>query len=161
MKESKFQQAANDEHKPRLQRNRRFFFWRFLAIFGGLSIFFFFALGFVAYLVSDQLPQSHFRSSLLYIFCGVPLAFCVSVCCHVSLSSYDIMCHHLLSSVIHNHTSSHIICVIRCHHGPLGGWGLTCDVNMTHQVSTSCAHHWLHHISEALQIGRASCRERV
>lgn len=63
--------------RPSWQRNRRFIFLRFLTIFGGIAIFFLFAIGIILYFFSDQLPTSHFRGGLLLMVYGIPAAFTV------------------------------------------------------------------------------------
>jgi signal transduction histidine kinase len=63
--------------KPPWRRNRRFIFWRFAIIFGGISILFLAAIGIVAYLVMHT-PQPQLerpRLAFLIPFCGVPLVF--------------------------------------------------------------------------------------
>jgi signal transduction histidine kinase len=63
--------------KPPWRRNRRFIFWRFVIIFGGISILFLAAIGIVAYLVLHT-PQPQLerpRLAVLIPFCAVPLGF--------------------------------------------------------------------------------------
>jgi signal transduction histidine kinase len=63
--------------RPPWQRNRRFIFWRFAFIFGGISILFLAAIGIVTYL-AVQTPQLQFerpRLAILFPFCAVPLGF--------------------------------------------------------------------------------------
>jgi signal transduction histidine kinase len=57
------------------QRNRRFIFWRFAFIFGGISIFFLVAIGLVIFLITGQPLPDHIRGGLLVAVCGVPFAF--------------------------------------------------------------------------------------
>ncbi|MGB7873482.1 MAG: ATP-binding protein [Anaerolineales bacterium] len=61
--------------RPPWQRNRRFMFWRFAMIFGGISIFFLTAIGVILYLVFGQANPDFSPATLLTIICGVPLAF--------------------------------------------------------------------------------------
>ncbi len=60
---------------PPWERHRRFIFWRFAFIFGGISILFLAAIGIVIYLVLTMLPSERPRISMLIPICGVPLAF--------------------------------------------------------------------------------------
>lgn len=67
-------------HHPRLfkrpwRRNRRFIFWRFALIFGGISILFLTAIGIVIYLVVNLPHPEGPRIGILIPLCGVPLAF--------------------------------------------------------------------------------------
>jgi len=57
------------------QRNRRFIFWRFAFIFGGISIFFLVAIGLVIFLITGQPLPDHVRGGLLVAVCGVPFVF--------------------------------------------------------------------------------------
>ncbi len=61
--------------RPPWQHNRRFIFWRFAMIFGGISIFFLTAIGIIIYLVFGQPNPNFSPASLLAVICGVPLAF--------------------------------------------------------------------------------------
>jgi two-component system OmpR family sensor kinase/two-component system sensor histidine kinase BaeS len=62
--------------RPHWQHNRRFIFWRFAIIFGGISILFLAAIGVVAYLVINlPHPERSPRIGVLIPLCGVPLAF--------------------------------------------------------------------------------------
>ena len=61
--------------RPPWRRNRRFIFWRFAVIFGGISILFLAAIGIVFYLVITILPSERPRIGMLIPLCGVPLAF--------------------------------------------------------------------------------------
>jgi len=61
--------------RPPWARNRRFIFWRFAMIFGGMSIFFLTAIGIILYLVFSQTNPDFSPASLLAVICGVPLAF--------------------------------------------------------------------------------------
>jgi two-component system OmpR family sensor kinase/two-component system sensor histidine kinase BaeS len=61
--------------RPPWGRNRRFIFWRFAVIFGGISILFLAAIGIVIYLVLTMLPSERPRIGMLIPICGVPLAF--------------------------------------------------------------------------------------
>lgn len=61
--------------RPPWKRNRRFIFWRFAVIFGGISILFLAAIGIVMYLVINMLPPERPRIGMLIPICGVPLAF--------------------------------------------------------------------------------------
>jgi len=60
---------------PHWQRNRRFIFWRFAFIFGGISILFLVAIGIVAYLVITLPHPERPRIGILIPLCGVPLVF--------------------------------------------------------------------------------------
>ena len=60
--------------RPPWQRNRRFIFWRFAMVFGGISIFFLTAIGIILYLVFGQSPN-YSPITLLAIVCGLPLSF--------------------------------------------------------------------------------------
>ena len=60
--------------KPHWQRNRRFIFWRFALIFGGISVFFLLGIGVILYLVFGQTPN-YSPITLLAIICGLPFAF--------------------------------------------------------------------------------------
>jgi two-component system OmpR family sensor kinase/two-component system sensor histidine kinase BaeS len=60
---------------PPWARNRRFMFWRFAFIFGGISLFFLTAIVLVIYLVFNQTDPNYSPITLLAILCGVPLAF--------------------------------------------------------------------------------------
>jgi two-component system OmpR family sensor kinase/two-component system sensor histidine kinase BaeS len=60
---------------PPWVRNRRFIFWRFAMIFGGISIFFLTAIGIILYLVFAQTNPDFSPVTLLAVICGVPLAF--------------------------------------------------------------------------------------
>ncbi len=61
---------------PPWQRNRRFIFWRFAMIFGGISFFFLTAIGIVLYLVFGQTHPENFPVGLVVTaICGVPLFF--------------------------------------------------------------------------------------
>jgi signal transduction histidine kinase len=61
--------------RPPWRRNRRFIFWRFAIIFGGISILFLAAIGIVVYLVMHTPQLERPRVGILIPFCGVPLAF--------------------------------------------------------------------------------------
>jgi two-component system OmpR family sensor kinase/two-component system sensor histidine kinase BaeS len=61
--------------RPPWTRHRRFIFWRFAMVFGGISIFFLTAIGIILYLVFDPSNQNYSPTVLLAILCGVPLAF--------------------------------------------------------------------------------------
>jgi signal transduction histidine kinase len=61
--------------RPPWARNRRFMFWRFATIFGGISIFFLTAIGIILYLVLSQTNPDFSPASLLAVICAVPLAF--------------------------------------------------------------------------------------
>jgi len=61
--------------RPPWQRNRRFIFWRFALIFGGISILFLAAIGIVIYLIINMIPPERPRIGMLIPICGVPLAF--------------------------------------------------------------------------------------
>ena len=54
--------------KPHWQRNRRFIFWRFALIFGGISVFFLLGIGVILYLVFGQTPN-YSPITLLAIIC--------------------------------------------------------------------------------------------
>jgi len=60
--------------RPPWQRNRRFIFWRFAMIFGGISVFFLLGIGIILYLVFGQTPN-YSPITLLAIVCGLPLSF--------------------------------------------------------------------------------------
>jgi signal transduction histidine kinase len=62
--------------RPHWQHNRRFIFWRFAMIFGGISVFFLLGIGIILYLVFGQTPN-YSPITLLAIICGLPLAFMV------------------------------------------------------------------------------------
>jgi two-component system OmpR family sensor kinase/two-component system sensor histidine kinase BaeS len=57
------------------RHNRRFIFWRFAFIFGGISILFLAAIGIVAYLVTNLQHPERPRIGALIPLCSVPLAF--------------------------------------------------------------------------------------
>jgi signal transduction histidine kinase len=59
---------------PPWVRNRRFIFWRFAMIFGGISALFLIGIGIILYLVFGQTPN-YSPITLLAIICGLPLAF--------------------------------------------------------------------------------------
>jgi signal transduction histidine kinase len=61
--------------RPHWQRNRRFIFWRFALIFGGISILFLTAIGIVIYLAINLPHPDRPRIGILIPLCGVPLAF--------------------------------------------------------------------------------------
>ena len=61
--------------RPPWRRNRRFIFWRFAFIFGGISILFLAAIGIVIYLVINLPHPEQPRIAILIPLCGVPLAF--------------------------------------------------------------------------------------
>ena len=61
--------------RPPWRRNRRFIFWRFAIIFGGISIFFLAAIGLIIYLITGQALPDHFRGGLLAAVCGIPFVF--------------------------------------------------------------------------------------
>jgi signal transduction histidine kinase len=67
------------EHSHHFRRpwrhNRRFIFWRFAFIFGGISILFLAAIGIVAYLVINLPHPNRPNIGILIPLCGVPLAF--------------------------------------------------------------------------------------
>jgi two-component system OmpR family sensor kinase/two-component system sensor histidine kinase BaeS len=60
---------------PPWGRNRRFMFWRFAMVFGGISVFFLTAIGIILYLIFSQTNPDYSPATLLAILCGVPLAF--------------------------------------------------------------------------------------
>ena len=67
---------AHPHHfRPPWRRNRRFIFWRFALIFGGISILFLAAIGIVIYLAMHTPQTERPRIGILIPFCGVPLAF--------------------------------------------------------------------------------------
>jgi len=59
---------------PPWGRHRRFIFWRFAMIFGGISVLFLLGIGIILYLVFGQTPD-YSPITLLAIICGLPLAF--------------------------------------------------------------------------------------
>lgn len=61
--------------RPPWGRHRRFIFWRFAMIFGGISVFFLTAIGIILYLAFSQTNPDYSPASLLSVICGVPLAF--------------------------------------------------------------------------------------
>ena len=61
--------------RPPWGRHRRFIFWRFAMIFGGISILFLTAIGIILYLVFSRTIPDYSPATLLAIICGVPLAF--------------------------------------------------------------------------------------
>ena len=61
--------------RPPWTRNRRFIFWRFAMIFGGISIFFLTAIGIILYLLFGQTHPEFSPVNLMAAICGVPLAF--------------------------------------------------------------------------------------
>ena len=67
------------EHSHHFRRpwrhNRRFIFWRFAIIFGGISILFLAAIGIVAYLVINLPHPNRPNIGILIPLCGVPLTF--------------------------------------------------------------------------------------
>jgi len=60
---------------PPWQRNRRFIFWRFAIIFGGMVFFFLSAIILVIYLITGQTLPDYLRGGLLAVVCGIPFAF--------------------------------------------------------------------------------------
>ncbi|MGD8406373.1 MAG: ATP-binding protein [Anaerolineales bacterium] len=63
-------------YRPSWGQNRRFIFWRFAMIFGGMSLFFLTAIGIVLYLVFGQTHPENFPVGLVVTaICGVPLFF--------------------------------------------------------------------------------------
>jgi signal transduction histidine kinase len=60
--------------RPPRERHRRFIFWRFAMIFGGISVLFLLGIGIILYLVFGQAPN-YSPITLLAIICGLPLAF--------------------------------------------------------------------------------------
>jgi len=64
----------NHQFRPPWQRNRRFIFWRFAMVFGGISVFFLLGIGIILYLVFGQAPN-YSPITLLAIVCGLPLSF--------------------------------------------------------------------------------------
>jgi len=60
---------------PPWQRNRRFLFWRFAIIFGGMVFFFLAAIVLIIYLVTGQSLPDYLRGGLLAAVCGIPLGF--------------------------------------------------------------------------------------
>jgi two-component system sensor histidine kinase BaeS len=64
----------NHHFKPPWQRNRRFIFWRFAMVFGGISVLFLLGIGIILYLVFGQTPN-YSPITLLAIVCGLPLSF--------------------------------------------------------------------------------------
>jgi signal transduction histidine kinase len=60
---------------PPWQRHRRFIFWRFAMVFGGISILFLTAIGIILYLVFGQVNPDYSPTVLMAILCGLPLAF--------------------------------------------------------------------------------------
>ena len=75
MKKPSLPKTSDCRLRPSWKHNRQFIFQRFLIIFGGIAVFFLFAIGLILYLFSDLLPQSHFRGGLLLIVYGIPVAF--------------------------------------------------------------------------------------
>jgi len=59
---------------PPWSRHRRFIFWRFAMIFGGISVLFLLGIGIILYLVFGQTPN-YSPLTLLAIICGLPFAF--------------------------------------------------------------------------------------
>ena len=59
---------------PPWERHRRFIFWRFALIFGGITVLFLLGIGIILYLVFGQTPN-YSPLTLLAIICGLPLAF--------------------------------------------------------------------------------------
>ena len=60
--------------RPPRGRHRRFIFWRFALIFGGISVFFLLGIGIILYLAFGQTPNFS-PITLLAVICGLPLAF--------------------------------------------------------------------------------------
>ena len=60
---------------PPWARNRRFIFWRFAMVFGGIIIFFLTAIVIILYLVFSQTNPNFSPATLVAVLCGVPLAF--------------------------------------------------------------------------------------
>jgi two-component system OmpR family sensor kinase/two-component system sensor histidine kinase BaeS len=62
-------------HRP-WKGSRRFIFWRFALFFGGLILFFMFAIGVVLFLLLRVFqPEASLPESLLLVICGIPVAF--------------------------------------------------------------------------------------
>ncbi len=74
MRPHEWRKHAN-HFRPPWRRNRRFMFWRFAIIFGGISILFLAAIGIVIYLSMHTPQPERPRIGILIPFCGVPLAF--------------------------------------------------------------------------------------
>ena len=60
--------------RPPWERHRRFIFWRFAMIFGGISVLFLLGIGIILYLVFGKTPN-YSPITLLAIICGLPFAF--------------------------------------------------------------------------------------
>ncbi len=75
MKPHNWQHRPPRHFGPHWRRNRRFIFWRFAIIFGGIVFFFLAAIGIIIYLIFGQANPDFSPATLLAILCGVPFAF--------------------------------------------------------------------------------------
>jgi len=61
--------------RPPWQRNRRFIFWRFAIIFGGISLFFLTAIGIILYIAYRHTDPTYSSITLLANICVLPITF--------------------------------------------------------------------------------------
>jgi signal transduction histidine kinase len=61
--------------RPPWQHNRRFIFWRFAMIFGGISLFFLTAIGIILYILYRQTGSAYSPITLLANICVLPITF--------------------------------------------------------------------------------------
>jgi len=60
---------------PPWQHNRRFIFWRFVLIFGGISLFFLVAIGIILFILYRQTNPDYSPLTLLVSICVLPVTF--------------------------------------------------------------------------------------
>jgi len=60
---------------PPWQHNRRFIFWRFVLIFGGISLFFLVAIGIILFILYRQTNPDYSPLTLLVNICALPITF--------------------------------------------------------------------------------------
>jgi len=60
---------------PPWQRNRRFIFWRFALVFGGISLFFLVAIGIILFILYRQTSPDYSPITLLANICVLPVTF--------------------------------------------------------------------------------------
>lgn len=75
MKKLNLPKASDRRLRPSLDRNQLFIFQRFLTIFSLTVVCFLICTALILYLFSNQLPENHFRSGLVFIVFGIPVAF--------------------------------------------------------------------------------------
>jgi hypothetical protein len=60
---------------PPWQRHRRFIFWRFAMVFGGISLFFLAAIGIILFILYRQTNPDYSPITLLANICVLPVTF--------------------------------------------------------------------------------------